>query len=384
MVHRASTKLDVIGLTRELVQFNTINPPGREESCARYLAGLLEAGGLSVELTGFGPGRTNLVARTPSTSDRPRLCLTGHLDTVPLGASPWSCDPFGGEIKDGRVYGRGSCDMKGGVAAMVIAAIEVCRAGPAQAGLLLVLTGGEETGCDGAAQLARHGVAGPVGAIIVGEPTGNGVLLGHKGALWLEAIANGTTAHGSMPELGVNAIYKVARTALELERFDFGVPAHPIAGPPTLNVGTITGGLNINSVPDRAALTVDIRTIPGQAHSAVRQDLQSRLGPDVELRTLVDLPGVYTEPHGSWVENVFGIVADVTRRTQTRRTATYFTDASVLVPAFSNAPALIIGPGLPELAHAIDEYCEITRIEEAAAIHGRIASNWCLASSGFL
>ena len=119
-------------------------------------------------------------------------------------------------------------------------------------GVLLVITAGEETGCTGAdALVSERPPLGKVGALVVAEPTGNKPLVGHKGALWLEAETKGVTAHGSMPEKGVNAVYKAARAVAALQEFDFNVARHDVLGGATLNVGTIHGGLNINSVPDR-------------------------------------------------------------------------------------------------------------------------------------
>src|SRR5262249_12386324 len=150
-----------------------------------------------------------------------------------------------------RLYGRGSSDMKSGVAAFVIAAQHLAKHLRASPGVVLVIAAGEETGCDGSRHLvAVNGALGEAGAIVIAEPTGNYPLVGHKGALWLHARATGVTAHGSMPDRGVNAIYKAARAVAKLERFAFAGKPHPVLGSPTLNVGTINGGFNINSVPD--------------------------------------------------------------------------------------------------------------------------------------
>ena len=198
--------------------------------------------------------------------ERPPLCFTGHVDVVPLGAAPWKKDPFAGETDAGRLYGRGSSDMKSGVAAFVTAAVRLAPHLERTAGLALVITAGEETGCEGAFHLQRDGVLGRAGALVVAEPTSNYPFVGHKGALWLRAKTRGVTAHGSMPERGDNAVYKAARAVSELAAFRFANPPHPLMGQATLNVGTIQGGLNINSVPDQAVIGVDIRTVPTLNH----------------------------------------------------------------------------------------------------------------------
>lgn len=185
--------MQALELTRQLLRFNTVNPPGDERDCARHLGRLLENAGFAVAYHEFADKRTNLIARVGGTADTKPLCFTGHIDTVPLGAVAWRADAFAGDIDDGRLYGRGSSDMKGGVAAFVVAA---CRLAPklrATPGIVLAITAGEETGCEGASHLAaRPDVLGPAGALVVAEPTGNVPCVGHKGALWLHARTSGT------------------------------------------------------------------------------------------------------------------------------------------------------------------------------------------------
>ena len=365
-------------LTRRLLRFDTINPPGQERACAEHIGRLLEDGGFEVEYHAFAEGRTSLVARLAGTGETPPLCFTGHIDTVPLGARPWTVDPFAGEADGGRLYGRGSTDMKGGVAALVVAALAIARLPRPAAGLVLVITAGEETGCEGAYHLAGLGGAlGRAGAIVVGEPSANYPFVGHKGALWLEATTQGVTAHGSMPDKGVNAVYKAARAVARLEAFGFNVAPHPELGAPTLNVGTIRGGMNINSVPDQTVIGIDIRTLPGQTHASVKEALASDLGAEVEMRSLVDVAGVWTDPREPWMEQVFAVMADVLGEPMESRAATYFTDASVLTPAYGGLPTVILGPGEPAMAHQTDEYCESGRIVQAVEAYTRLAKAWC-------
>jgi succinyl-diaminopimelate desuccinylase len=289
--------MEALELTRELLRLNTINPPGGERACAERLGQLLENAGFSVRTYEYAPGRTSLVARLGGSSSRAPLCFAGHIDTVPLGTAPWTHDPFAGEIVDGRLYGRGSSDMKSGLAAFVTAACRLADRLRPTPGLVLVIVAGEETGCDGSRHLtAADGLLGHAGAVVIAEPTGNHPCVGHKGALWLHALATGVTAHGSMPERGVNAIYKGARAVAKLERFVFAGNPHPVLGSPTLNVGTITGGLNINSVPDSVTIGIDIRTIPDQKHGELMERLTEYLGDDVALTPIVDVDAIWTDP----------------------------------------------------------------------------------------
>ena len=365
-----------VALTQELLRFNTINPPGAERACAEHLAALLQTAGFAVELVPFSAGRAQLIARSGGQADRPPLAFTGHLDVVPLGAAPWSVDPFGAEIKDGKLYGRGSSDMKSGVAAFVAASIALADRLPGTPGVLLVITAGEETGCTGAAALTQASL-GQAGALVVAEPTGNRPLVGHKGALWLEAETHGVAAHGGRPGNGVNAVDKAPRAVTALQEFDFNVARHAVLGGPTLNVGTIHGGLNINSVPDRAAIGIDIRTIPGQSHAGLRDQLAGYLGADVTLTPLIDAQSVWTDPQGNWIGEARRTAQEVAGVGDEIGAAPYFTDASVLTPALGSPPTVILGPGELAQAHQTDEYCFVSRIEQATEIYARLIQSWC-------
>ncbi|MBW1780921.1 MAG: M20 family metallopeptidase [Deltaproteobacteria bacterium] len=373
-----NASLNALSLTRKLLGFNTMNPPNQERDCAVYLGKLLEDGGFDTQFYEFEKGRTSLVARTKGPSDLEPICFTGHMDTIPLGAARWTRDPFKGETDGDWIYGRGVADMKGGVAAMVMAGLHMARLPKGKAGVILVITAGEETGCEGAYFLASHETAlGKAGALVVGEPTSNFPIVGHKGALWIEARASGVAAHGSMPEKGVNAIYKAAHAVKKLEDFNFDVAPHKLLGSPTLNVGTIRGGININSVPDQALIGIDIRTIPDQGNKEVYERLSSYLGDELTLHRVIDVEGIATDPQDEWVQGVFEIMKPILKERPVARGVTYFTDASVLTPALGNPPTVILGPGEPEMAHKTDERCRISKIEEAAEAYLKIAERWC-------
>ena len=369
--------LDAIDLTKTLVGFNTINPPGNERLCAEYLGNLLEDAGFEISYHEFAEHRTNLIARIGGTENQPPLCFAGHIDTVPLGSTPWSVDPFTGETKDGKLFGRGTSDMKSGVAAFVIAAIQIADELSNGNGVVLVITAGEETGCEGSYYLASlENVLGHAGAMVIAEPSSNQPWIGHKGALWLSAKTYGVTAHGSMPEYGDNAVYKAARAISKLEDFDFNIARDATLGKPTVNVGMVTGGLNVNSVPDLAEVGIDIRTIPSQSHGNICSDLVSYLGEDVKLDSIVDVGGVLTDPNHEWMLEVFEIMTDILGERPQPKTASYFTDASALTPAYGGIPTVILGPGEASMAHQTDEYCFIQKIPEAVEAYVAIARHW--------
>jgi succinyl-diaminopimelate desuccinylase len=369
---------DAVALTRELIRFRTINPPGEEEACARHLGQLLEAAGFRCDYVEMGAGRANLIARIGGRADHPPLAFTGHIDVVPLGARAWSMDPFAADTDGGKIYGRGASDMKSGVAAFVAAAIDAAPRLASGPGLLLIITAGEETGCTGAHHIVAtaRGLLGQAGALVVAEPTSNRPMVGHKGALRLKVTARGITAHASMPHEGDNALYKAARAVAKLADFDFNTARHPIMGAPTLNVGWLHGGMNINSVPDLAEAGVDIRTLPTQAHAEIAAQISSYLGSEVEVSLLDEAVPVWTDPDAVWMRGVYEAVRSVSGISYEIGAAPYFTDASALTPAFGGIPTVILGPGPAALAHQTDEYCEIMRIEEAKAISARLIDDW--------
>jgi len=368
----------VVELTRELVATRTINPPGEEEKAASLLAARLSEAGLEVVEHEFAPGRTSLVARTRTRGERPALCLTGHLDTVPLGGADWSRDPFSGETDGDRLYGRGTSDMKGGTAAIVVAAERIAALGEGAAGLELVLCAGEETGCEGALALAgAEGALGRCGAVLVAEPTTNYPCVAHKGVVWADAVARGKTAHGSMPHLGENAIYKLARAVGRLEDFALEASEHPLLGMPTVSLGTFSGGININSVPDYASAGIDVRTVPGMSGDGVLSALAERLGEEVELEPRVVLEAIDTDPDDEWVQDVFSVMEPLIGEAPSARGLAYFTDAAALSPAYGTPPTIICGPGDAEQAHRTDESCSMAALEASAEGFFEIGRRWC-------
>jgi succinyl-diaminopimelate desuccinylase len=180
-----------------------------------------------------------------------------------------------------------------------------------------------------------------------------------------------------MPEQGVNAIYKAARAIEKLEKFKFSIRSHPLLGDPTLNVGKIKGGESYNSVPDRAEFGIDIRSIPEQSHTGIREELQTYLGEEVEFKTVMDVDGISTDQTQEWIQEVFRIMEKYLEKTPEADGLSYFTDGSVLKPAMGNPPTVILGPGTPETAHKRDEFCPISNLENATEAYSEIIRKWC-------
>jgi succinyl-diaminopimelate desuccinylase len=370
------TSQDAVALTKSLLRFDTVNPPGRERDCARYTGAMLQEWGYAVEYFEYDDTRTSVIARAGGSDRKAPLCLTGHLDVVPLGARQWSKDPFAGDTDGDKLYGRGASDMKAGVAAILLAARSYGKKLNGTPGVVIVLTAAEEGGCVGSAQLAKTQLLGSAGAMVVGEPTSNYPLVGHKGSVKFHARFKGVSAHGSMPELGDNAIYKAGRALARLESFDFDVKPHPVMGKPTLNVGTITGGNTVNAVPDAASVGVDIRTVPGMDHEALLKRMRSAL-PDAELDVFSNLKPVWTAPEHEWIQRVFEICKPYLDAPAAARTAPYMTDAANLLKVYAGAPTVVLGPGEAAMAHQTDEYASMERIRQSVAIYESLIRDWC-------
>jgi succinyl-diaminopimelate desuccinylase len=362
-------------LASQLIRVDTTNPPGNESRATALIAERLRDGGLEPTVQMWDKGRANLVCTLPGADPgAPALLLSGHLDTVGVGAQPWSVDPFGGVVDGDRLYGRGSTDMKGGVAAMVVAferlAEDWHRADPARS-VVLALTASEETGCQGAQAILP--LLPPIGAIVVGEATANHVGVGHKGVMWARLRVDGRTAHASRPDLGDNAVVRMAEliTAVDATTLDAG---ECVLGRPTVTPTLVAGGSGRNVVPDLCECTLDIRLTTAFGASAAREVLGELIAHVPTCHAEVDLvvPPILTSERDPWLSTVI-------RSTGSGDlcTAAYFTDASVLAPALNDPPVCILGPGEPTLAHQVDEWCSVQAIDECVDIYQGIAEQWC-------
>jgi succinyl-diaminopimelate desuccinylase len=374
---RKALSIDAVTLAQNLIRFASLNPPGEEKRCADFVANLLGTLNFEIQTYEFAPGRPSLVASLSSSSADKPLCFTGHLDVVPLGSAQWRHDPFAGEIVDGKLYGRGSSDMKAGVAAFIAAAACILKQNPKlRRGVKLIVTAGEETGCQGAFHLARQNALGEAELLIVAEPTSNRPIFAHKGSLRIRVSGRGKTAHSSMPEEGDNAIERICRWVDLLGNHNFGA-AHPLLGSATLAITLIEGGQNINSIPDFAQFSADLRTLPGQSHDAIVRDLQELFGKEAEITILTDFSGFSTDPKDPTVRPLLEILKSRTCQEPAIEGAPYFTDASALVPGFQDVPAVVIGPGEAAQCHKTDEFCFVQNISDACDIYSELIRKMC-------
>jgi len=373
---------EVVRICQDLVRIKSLNPPGNERAAAEYVAATLMKSGVQTELVKHSAARASVLARLKGQGKAPALFYNGNLDTVPVGAEKWVHDPFSGESAEGRVWGRGAADMKGGLAAMMAAVMALAEARiPLPGDLLLAATAGEEIDSLGAMEVAKMVSGEPIQALFIAEPTYNEIYIAEKGVLWVEVETFGKTAHGSMPEKGQNAVTMMVEVIKELEKLDIPYKTHPILGGFTRSINTISGGVKTNVVPDHCVATVDMRTVPGQEHSAILRQVEtviqglSRKVADFKamVKAINDHPAVETSPAEPVLQRFAAIVGGMTGQKAVFKGANYFSDVVGFLPVLK-APLILFGPGEPGLAHQPNENVEISKLVEAARIYAVTAA----------
>lgn len=360
-----------VALLSALVRAKSVWPANSEEEAAQVVARYLEAAGIETTLDYVQPGRPNVLARL-GRGNGPTLLWNAHLDTVPPGnAAAWASDPFGAEVRDGKLYGRGASDDKGGVAVMAAAAAAVAKAGAVDGTLKLSFVVGEETGHVGTRAAIKRGLTADLA--VVGEWSGaHRIGLGYRGALWLAIETKGRAAHGSRPARGLNAIDmmtqqvlpKLKATPLQFERDPLFLIQEP-----SWNVGTIEGGVGTNVVADRCRATIDLRIVPGQDPAVVLELLREQVRglkypggepAPVEI-TVLNAIGPFVTPRehavaatlASSIRDVLGVDPEYFGKTGV-------SDANVLSHEAS-IPSLAYGPGNAS-GHEPNENVELSEL----------------------
>jgi succinyl-diaminopimelate desuccinylase len=368
-------KSRVVNLLKELVAANSENPPGHEEEVAKILRTHMEAHGISCVSVGSNK-RPNLIFSSHD-GQIGQLVLHGHMDTVPVGnLANWSYDPFKSETINGRLYGRGACDMKGPLAALSEALIIYAEERHKEP-ILMLSTSDEEGGCSGAEEVARSGKIAGVRFGVCAEPTNLHVFLGEKGLLWLKVISQGKSAHGSRPEEGVNAISVCVEAIRVLTSEPYPYEDDALLGAPTINVGTIHGGMKVNVVPDTCEAEIDMRIVKGQMPESLLEQMNARLKSSDMMETtrieyLIGKPAVLTPSESDIVQVAIDEVERVTQSKAELGTATYGTDCSVLQPK-CGILNVICGPGSIEQAHQPNEFIRLDQIFQAIDVYLGIA-----------
>ena len=357
--------------------------PGERE-CARLLASVLRAWGFAVEVVDAAPGRPNVVARlSPSGEPRGRsLMLNGHLDVV--GTDGMTHAPFDADVRDGLLYGRGSADMKGGVAAMCAAAVRAHDTGALRGEVIVTAVADEEFESVGTRALVERGVRAD-GAIVT-EPTRLRVMPAHRGFAWVTATVRGRAAHGSRWDLGVDAIRHAGLLLAELDALEERELAHrtphPLLGRPSLHASTIEGGTGLSTYPDRCVVRLERRTIPGERATDVVDEVRAACDrvrtrrPTFDAEVTLDFaqPPSDVPPNAPIVRALVDALGAAGEPPTPLEGMSAWTDAALLNAA--GIPAICFGPGDITLAHAATEYVPVVEIERAVDVLARLVATW--------
>ena len=381
-IHSGTRTEGIAGLLWDLVAIHSVNPSfpngGGESDLASWLVSYCRSLGLAVETQEVFPGRPNVLARLPASSSRGVLLFEAHLDTVSFGTQAMESP----DIRGGRLYGRGACDTKGSLAAMLVALERLTkRTDELAADVLLLGSVDEESSGAGANHYVANG--GHADGAVVGEPTGLQIVVAHKGCVRFRVTAKGRAAHSSKPDQGSNAIYILSDVIQHLRAGLFRTAeqrTHDRVGSPTWSVGVIKGGVSVNIVPDSCSIDIDYRSLPGETAESVLAEVDEALD---ELRTVT--AGIEIEREApflvSWpldTPSSSAVVQAALRAQQTisgTRPLTgvpYGSDASLLA-VVGGIPSVVVGPGDISVAHGPDEYVDLKELEEAADLYEAIA-----------
>ena len=375
---------DAVALARALIQIDSRNPtlapdsPG-EGDCARALASILDDWGFRVQLIDAVPGRPNVVASI-GPSGAPALMLNGHLDVV--GVEGMVHEPFAAEVRRNRIYGRGSADMKGGVAAMCAAAAKGASADSARQILVTAVVDEEYESLGMRAMLAAGVVAD---AAIITEPTRLAICPAHRGFVWIDVAFRGRAAHGSRYDLGVDAITHAGLLLTELEsleRIRGKGPQHPLLGRGSLHASKIQGGVGMSTYPETCNLSIERRTLPGESVEKALKEItdacaslrsrQAHFDARVTLST-AQLPS--DVPLESPIVKRLRGALEREKLPVRIEGLSAWTDAALLNKA--GIPTICFGPGDIALAHAAEEFVPIEEIETATRVLARVVREWC-------
>ncbi|GAA3972905.1 M20 family metallopeptidase [Actinomadura viridis] len=361
----------------ELIELPSVNPFGGvpqdadqgEGRVAAYLHDRLVRLGWTSEIDEYAPGRFNTLARLPGTSGGRSLMLAGHMDTVETTGYP---EALTGVVRDGKVYGRGACDMKAALACYLEVAEILAERSLRPAGDLLIAgVGDEEYRQEGAKALGASGP--PADAVIIGEPTELTACLATKGLAAFELRVTGEATHSSVPQHGTNAILAAARLLGRLEEHQRTLDRrrHPLLGPPTMNVGVIEGGIKPNIVPSECRVQFSRRLLPGENPSDVRADVVADLEPGAwSLGEAWWTVAPYELPEGHWLAAALLKAAELSEAPDpSPRGFPASSDA-----AYFGSPVALFGPGSLAQAHSLDEWVSISDMVTATAVYLRTAS----------
>ena len=365
--------MDALELTKELVNIPSETVRDGEKNVGRYIKDYIHRLGVEAELVEFAPNRANVIA---SIGKGEGLMLNGHMDTVPAGdKSQWEFGPNAVE-HSGKLYGRGTSDMKAGIAC-ILAALSKSNLKNPKRRILLAFVAGEETGFDGSNYLLDHrqSIFQGVKYGVIGEPTDLKIQIAQKGVTDTVITFKGKGAHGSKPWLGDNAILKATRFIDELMKLSntFSIE-DPILGKGTINIGKISGGTAINVVPDSCSIEIDRRMVPGESKELVLRQYKSVLKKLRINDAVVDMKfgrNAFSLDEKSKIVQMVKAVSSA----KISEGATGYTEAE-LYKAKANIDSVVFGPGTKEIIHQPNEYIPIANIAKATTVFEKLIKRW--------
>lgn len=360
-------KKEINDLLRSLIQIESVNPPGNENQIAVFIKEFLLKNNITSELVPLEESRSSVVAKIVGKEER-NITLCGHLDTVGVKEEEWTKPSFQGLIENGRMYGRGAADMKGGIAAILYAAVLLKRRGiiPKKT-IQLTLTADEEWGYRGAKNLVDGSYFDRTDFLIITEPSNLQVSTREKGELWIKAKFYGKSAHGSTPEVGVNTIIPGSELVVNVtERYKKIFEADPFWGKTSINIGQFHGGVQVNIVPNYSEIQFDFRVI-SEEDKEKAVELVRKTGEEIakkyKVRFVKEIfnyhPPIFTSPNNHYVQK-FLQAAGAREVIITK----YCTDGATIIP-IKKIPFIIFGPGDIAQAHQNDEYIELESLYRA-------------------
>ncbi|KRL05946.1 ArgE/DapE family deacylase [Liquorilactobacillus oeni] len=366
---------------RKLIEINSVN--GNELEVSQYLAALLKEHGISSKVDSFDNGRANLIAEIGGKEDPRVLCFTGHQDTVAVSdEKSWEYPPFAARVVGDRIYGRGAADMKSGLAAEVIALIELVEEKKKLRGTVrFVATAGEEYGTPGAYRLDSQGITKDITAMIVGEPTSGRIVYAHSGSLNYQIKSYGKAVHSSTPASGINAINGlVAYINAEAALFD-KVPLDPFLGSVKHSVTLIEGGDQVNIIPAYASLFGNVRPTEKFGNEEVIALIKNKIAElnkqnaaKLEFKLVHNFYPVETVPEDKFVKNALKIAQNnYSDRTVQLETINGATDASVFIRSNHGMAVIVLGPDNWKISHQKNEYTTLSSYMATIETYKQIA-----------
>ena len=367
---------EVVQLTQKLVQIPTENPNGIELECSRFVESWLSnLENVSVTTQHVEEGRINIIAKyAGERSTLPPLVIIAHMDTVPVEGK-WSVDPFSGEIKDGKLYGRGSCDMKSGLACALMTMKQVSERKSKLPRDLFVIATIDEEGpyMKGAIALVEENIIPKDALLIATEPTNATLATVHKGTIWYEIKVVGKSSHGGNAHLGADAAHAAAEVIRSIKQKVKDLPyRHAIFGAPTVSVGTIQGGHKTNMVAGSCRLELDFRLVPPMTKEEANELMKEAVlegCKEVEgTRATIEhfgweRPPIETSKNSPLRNSFHQAYSNVTGTKLKESGFPAYTDVSMIGLKIGNRDLVVFGPGHLDQAHAIDEYVEIEQID---------------------